>query len=75
MNNTTNSSYYVIYFSNGGKMRVAGRLFHNYMQAIDYAKTIAGNRKPTVVKAVTKGELKQHILIYISLTSYRIVAR
>ena len=49
-----NSSYYVIYFSTGGKMRVAGRLFHNFPQAKIYADTIANNRTPVIVKAVLK---------------------
>ena len=50
----TNSTYYVIYFSKGGKMHVAGRLFHNYEQAASYAGTIANEYKPVVTKGVVK---------------------
>jgi len=47
-------SYYVIYFSEGGKMRIVGRTFHTYEQARYYADTIESSREPIVVKSAAR---------------------
>jgi len=56
MNGDGVANYYVIFFRNGGKMNIAGRIFHNYEQARAYADTIEESHKPVVVKTVDEGE-------------------